>query len=429
VTAQRLVFVNRFFFPDSSATSQLLYDLARHLAGQGFDVEVVTSRLAYGTSARVFAASERVDGVRITRIWTTAFGRTTFLRAIDYLSFYVFSFLRLVCCLRKNDIVVAKTDPPLISVVCAAACALKGADLVNWLQDVFPEIAQRLGVRIPAAGSRLLQRLRNWSLRHAAENVVIGENMAAYVGGQMQSHRAPRVIFNWADGRAIAPRDRNTNALRRDWGLERAFVVGYSGNMGRVHLVDPIVDAALLLRDRTDIHFLFIGDGSQARSLQDRCAALALRNVQFRSYVPRDQLGESLSVADVHIVSLAPDLEGLVVPSKAYGAMAAGRALIYLGDVEGEIARVVQQAPPCGIVVSAQNSQFLSQAIVALADDMARTIALGAEARSRFCAQFDAPIALARWLALLSTVGAHDARGASSAPTSAGRMVPKDELH
>src|SRR5882762_1434401 len=160
--SSKIVFVNRFFFPDQSATSQILTDLAFYLAGSGHDVHVVTSRQRYEEPRASLPSAEVVKGVKIHRIWTSRFGRDKLLgRTADYLSFYLSAGWRLLHLAARDDTLVAKTDPPLISIVAAVVARLRGARLVNWVQDVFPETAMALGV----TGMRgwlgsVLQRMR-----------------------------------------------------------------------------------------------------------------------------------------------------------------------------------------------------------------------------------------------------------------------------
>src|SRR5437763_3853251 len=157
----RVVFVNRYFYPDHSATSQMLADLAFHLAARGWDVGVITSRLRYdeGNGRRdearpTLAKRETIHGVDVRRIWTTHFGRARLIgRAFDYFTFYHSAFHAIRR--ERKSLIVAMTDPPLLSVV----AALAAPNVVNWVQDLFPEVAQRLGVRIP----HFVNRLRDWS--------------------------------------------------------------------------------------------------------------------------------------------------------------------------------------------------------------------------------------------------------------------------
>jgi len=396
----KIVFLNRFFHPDHSATSQMLSDLAFHLAGCGHAVHVVTSGQRYEDPAAALPGAESVLGVEVHRVWTTRFGRDRLLgRAIDYLSFYLSAGLRLACLARRGDIIVAKTDPPLISVPAAIVARLRGARLVNWLQDVFPETAERLGVRIAQGPlGALVRGLRTLSLRAAATNVVLGERMRAVVEGLAPGTVV--VIHNWADAVAIQPVGPESNPLRDAWGLAGKFVVGYSGNMGRAHEFRTVLGACERLRGESGIIFLFIGAGSQRAWLEREAMARGLTNVVFRPYQPRPALAESLSTADVHLVSLQPCLEGLVVPSKFYGIAAAGRPVIFVGEGDGEIARLIAAAG-CGTTVPVGSAAALAAAIRALRDDPARVAMMGNAARHLLEARFDRRLAMARWEAML----------------------------
>jgi colanic acid biosynthesis glycosyl transferase WcaI len=294
--------------------------------------------------------------------------------------------------LRRNDIVVAKTDPPLISVVAAFAAWLRGAKLVNWLQDVFPEAAARSGMALLAGPLGALARaLRDWSLRRASENVVLGERMATEVG-RLVPGVSLRVVPNWADGAALRPMEPEASALRREWGFEGKFVVGYSGNLGRAHDCETLLAAARLLAGERDIVFSFVGGGYHFARLRDA----GLANVSVRGYVPEARLGESLAACDVHLVTLLPALEGLIVPSKFYGVAAAGRAVIFVGDPDGEIARVIA-AHGCGAIVAAGDAAGLAAAIRGLRSSPDQLCAMGERAHAAFEREWDKPVALARW--------------------------------
>src|SRR5581483_1707270 len=204
----RLIFLNRFFHPDHSATSQMLSDLAFALAEQGNAVCVITSRQRYDAPADTLPPKEVLDGVCVHRVWSTRFGRVALVgRAIDYLTFYLSAAWCLWRLARTGDTVVAKTDPPMLSVTALPVCRLRGARLVNWLQDIFPETAEALGVGGPVARVpyRLMRWLRNGSLRAADMNVVLGERMANRVAALGVRSECIRIIPNWADGGAVAP--------------------------------------------------------------------------------------------------------------------------------------------------------------------------------------------------------------------------------
>jgi glycosyltransferase involved in cell wall biosynthesis len=395
--------INRFFFPDESATSQIMTDAALHLAGCGHEVIVITGRWSAG-SPGALPARDHVGGVTVRRIWSVGEGGGAILRkALAFASFYPGALLALVRILRRSDVVVAKTDPPLIGFVAFLAAKLRGALLVNWLQDLYPEVAVRLKpTTVPKGIRRVLTALRNRSLRSARFNVVIGHLMAEEIRRQGVPEERLRVIPNWADEDAIRPMAPAQSQLRERWGLSPStFVLGYSGKLRRAHEAATIAEAATRLRDREDIRFLFIGGGDESRWLEKVVAERGLTNCLFRPHQPREALVDSLAAPDAHWLSLRPELEGLIVPSKFYGIAAAGRPVLAVTAVDGEIARIVQEEG-CGLAVAPGDVEGLVNAITLLAGDAELRIRMGARARALAEGPFSRSEALGRWSSVLS---------------------------
>jgi colanic acid biosynthesis glycosyl transferase WcaI len=401
----RVFVVNRYFYPDESATSQLLTDLLFALAALGHDVHVICCRQLYGQPEAQLAARETVRDVRVHRIWTTRFGRRHLVgRALDYLTFHVACALTLVRQLRRRDIVIAMTDPPLISIVAAVAVKWKRGILVNWLQDVFPEVATRLGASpLPALLDGALQRLRDASLRSASANVVLGSRMAEYLQTRGLEARKIHVIENWADADAVRPKLAADSLLRRQLGLGDQFVAGYSGNLGRAHEYQTLLGAAEALRGEESITFLFIGGGHNMEELKAQVASRGLSQVRFLPYQPRESLEDSLAAADVHLVCLIPALEGLIVPSKFYGILAAGRPVVFIGDPDGELARVTTAAR-CGCAVATGEGLDLAAALLSLRDHRAQRDAMGLAARQLLSERYATGHAVGKWVDLLQAV-------------------------
>ena len=406
--SRKIIFLNRFFAPDHAATSQLLSDLAFDLASRGAVVHVICSRLRYDDPQARLPPLQRLNGVQVHRVWSAHFGRH-FLpgRAIDYLTFHLCASLQLFRLAIRGDRVVVKTDPPLLSVTLMPVIRLRGAQLFTWNQDLFPEVAAALGVRgLGNWGLALLQRLRNRSLHQATHNVVLGDKMASHLRQEGIPKERLCIIHNWSDGQAIIPIAAEANPLRQAWGLGDCFVVGYSGNLGRAHELDTLLDAATILKQRRDICFVFIGGGAGQKRLTAQIEKRQLTNIQCRPYQPQAQLAYSLSLPDLHWISLLPTLEGLIVPSKFYGIAAAGRPTLYIGDANGEIPRLLHSSG-CGITCAIGDSQGVAEQITAWAENRQRCQQMGQAARQLLISRFDRSLALAAWSALLlSGVGA-----------------------
>jgi len=402
----KIIFVNRYFSPDHSATSQLLSDLAFDLASRGQDIHVITGGQLYNNPEASLPADEVVRGVHVHRVRTSRFGRARLWgRMLDYLTFYTGATWRLLRSIRPGDVVVAKTDPPMMSVCAAWGVALKRGLLVNWVQDLFPEVATSLdvsGVRLVAP---LLKRLRNGSLRMAQANVVLGTIMAQRLREEGVPSDRITVIENWADGDIIQPVAKEDNPLVREWQLDGTFVLGYSGNMGQAHEFKTILDAADLLKAEEEIAFVFIGDGVGRRWLEAEVAARGLTNVKFRPYQSVDRLRWSLSLPDIHMISLRPALEGLIVPSKFYGIAAAGRPVIYVGNPAGEIAGILKREQ-CGWSFCIGEAARLARCILRLSQNRSEGAEAGLRARRAFDRQYARAHALHNWRTLLESVSA-----------------------
>ena len=341
-----------------------------HLAEGGGEVRVVTSRLRYDGTGQggALLPHESVRGVEVHRVATSAFGRSGLAgRALDYASFYRSAWSALMRLAQPDDIIIAKTDPPLLCVVAADVARRRSAQLINWTQDLYPEVAQKLGVAwLNGPLGHAARSLRDASFRRAAVNVAIGDLMAERFHRLGLSDERVATIPNWVGDHLIAPIPTNDNSLRRAWGLQDRFVVGYSGNLGRAHEIETLLNCAAMLKGRTDLCFLFVGGGHQFEILQQQVRARGLDPFfAFRPYQDQASLSVSLGVPDVHWVSLRPEMEGLIVPSKVYGIAAAGRPILTVSALDGEIANLVAKHH-CGLAVAPGDAAGLAAAVLSV---------------------------------------------------------------
>ena len=253
----RLIFVNRFYWPDETATGQLLTDLAEALAARGHEVAVITSRPMSLAAGEI---NER-NGVRIAHIGSTRLhrGRLTG-KAIDFATFFLGACWQLFRRARHDTIVIAMTDPPLIGTGAWLVAGVRGVRLVHWVQDIYPELAIELtGHTWP----KLLRPLRDRAWRGAVHSVTLGTAMAMRLRSAGVPASRISIIPNWAPAGMVPPSAAAVSELRSTWRLNDKVVVGYSGNLGRVHDLESVLELAAALRDRTDIAFIFVGGGAQ----------------------------------------------------------------------------------------------------------------------------------------------------------------------
>lgn len=398
----RVLFINQFYAPDAAATAQMLADLCTGLSSRGVEVVVVCSRTAYSASSAQAAGPRVPPGkypplVQVARVPALGFTRKSLLtRAASYLSFLGSAAVRSLFG-KRPDVVVTLTTPPFVGLIGALLKRLRGCRFVLWSMDLYPEVAiAARALRPNSLAARLAGHVAKVIYRESDTVVALGPFMRQRILDYGVRPEQVRVIHNWADGRRIRPVPHEQNDFRTEIGLARQFVVMYSGNMGLGHRFDTVLHAAQALRERSHIRFVFIGEGPRRKEIVDRVEDSGLSNALLLPYQPRHDLARSLSAADVHLVSLRDDMQGLVVPSKIYGILAAGRPSILIGGDENEIAAIIQEHG-CGSVVHEGDVRALTEAILALADSSGRRQAMGRRARRAFEEHYTFDVALAEW--------------------------------
>jgi glycosyltransferase involved in cell wall biosynthesis len=422
--ALNVILVNQYYAPDEAATAQMLADLGGWLASAGHRVAAICSDRSYADPARRYPRRESIDGVDVHRVRTSAFGRRSRLgRALDYLTFLLGASLRLLFfrfrpLLTPNsslstpnsspltpnssghpDLIVSLSTPPMVAALGAAVARWRGARSVFWVMDVYPDLAFALGALRPeSAAGRFFTWLSRRSLSASDRVVALGECMAE----RLKKNGAERieVVHNWADENAIRPAPVSGNRLRTQWEWNGRFVVLYSGNLGLAHEFETALGAAELLRDRADVLFAFVGGGPRLEETRRVARDRGLPNVEFRPYVARDLLGESLTAGDVHLVTLREAMPGLLVPSKIYGILAAGRPTLYVGPDRGEIFEILAQGE-CGLRVANGDAAGLAEAVRGYADEPERCREQGRRARELFERRFTKRECLARFMGIL----------------------------
>ena len=376
-----MLFLNRSFWPDTEATGQLLTDLAVDLTSQ-FDVTVVAGAPNHVDGDEVPASSLcEYRGVKIKRAWHTRFAKhSTVGRLLNLLTFAVAAWLTARRLKPRPHVIIVETDPFFLPVVGELLRRrFTGSSLICYLQDLYPDIAVAVGKIREGFVTRTLRWILFNVYRRSEKVIVLSRDMQQRC--ELLGVPSPllEVIPNWADIDAIVPKKMD-NSFRCRHELQDRFVVMYSGNMGLAHELDSIIDAAEELRNRIDIKWVFIGDGARRHALENRVKARNLQNVRFLPYQPRCTLGESLSAADVHLVSVRPSASPCVMPSKLYGILASGTPTIALAVTGSELQEVIQ-TNAVGLTCEPGDSQALVNHIRRLADDRPLVETLGRNAR------------------------------------------------
>jgi glycosyltransferase involved in cell wall biosynthesis len=267
--------------------------------------------------------------------------------------------------------------------------------------DIYPDVAIQAGL----LGERsllasILSALARFALGKASAVIVIGRCMVERASEMGVPADSIHLIPNWVNENHVFPVSHPDNSLRHELGLQGAFVVLYSGNLGVSHSFDDVLEVARRCRGMRDLRFVFVGDGTRRAEVERTQMRDRLDNVILLPYQPSERLAESMSLGDVHFITLRERFEGLVVPSKAYAALAAGRPSIYQGNAAGEVARMIVEEQ-VGLVVSQGDPDGLERAVLHYYDNPDLVAVQGERALALAKSEYSCRHALERYAGLL----------------------------
>ncbi len=402
----RLRILHTFFYPSTDAVSQIISELAFHLAQCGHEVEAIATSGSYLGGADHLPAEETVNSVRIRRCWGPNLGKRSLLTRAADIGAYVLGSLAKALTGPRADVVLILSSPPMYHALAPLLKGLKREKYVFVVMDLYPDIASQAGlISNKARTYEILRRLTAKSLQRADRVIVLGRCMAEAIGRYGIDPEQIAIVENWAIGKGIRPVEPYDNSLRREMGYDEQFVVMYSGNMGVGHRFDDLLTAAEALKSRDDIRFCFVGNGVRRSQIEQARAERQLDNTSVFDYAPRPLLPYSLGVGDAHFVSLREGFEGLIVPSKAYGVLAAGRPILYQGSESGEIARMIRDYD-LGFVVSEGDADALQSAIRTWADNRPLAAEMGRRCWETYQSHYTRHHGLAKYQRVLEAVAA-----------------------
>lgn len=357
----RITFINQFYRPDVAPTGQLTADVAEHFANLGHEVTVIASRGGYVEQSEN-TGSEKQENLHVHRVWTPRLGKgSTLKRCIDYLVFYVLTFIRMLT-LRRQDVVIALTTPPYIAWAGAAHKMIhRKCRLMLWNMDCYPEVAERAGAMKPGG---LLAKLMYWGncrLFNRLDHLICLDHAMADLLAHYHAKRdaagrklAVSVIPNWerlSDYPADAEIERWAGI--DELGLEDRFIVLYMGNMGFGHEFGTIIDVAEQLKDEP-VTFLFIGGGKRQAEVAEEAKRRGLEHVVTRPYLPWEQVPQAMAAGGCALITLRDDMLGVMSPSKVHANLAAGLPILYVGPKGSNVHEAINHTG-CGL--SARHSE------------------------------------------------------------------------
>ncbi len=397
----------QLFYPELVSTGQTLTELCEVLVDLGVKIEVVCGPPTIIDRKTKIPRYLEHKEIKIKRVWGTRFPKLSFSgKFFNQVTFALSVFFHLLFDFSRRPILVV-TNPPFLGAICAILRAAGGNPYIYLLFDVYPDTAIKLGV---IKDKSLIAKLWDWwnsiILKKASAVIVLGRRMKEVIlnkGKRISSlHDKIHLVHVWSDDRKIQPLDRINNPFIKKWNLNGKFVVSYSGNMGRFHDLETIMESAKELKANKDILFLFIGEGYKKKWMEEYAKKWKLTNCQFHTYVNRDDLGLSLACAHVGLVSLLPGQEGLSVPSKTFGTLAAGVPVIAVMPRTSEIALIMEENN-CGIVVEPGDVHGLVNSIERLYNNSELCKRLGKNAIEAIKSKYSLKNAAIKYLSIIES--------------------------
>ena len=379
----RVWLVSEVFYPEDTGTGYYMTGVAEGLA-ERFDVRVLCSQPTYAARGSLSPWSEIHRGVQIERCKGTTFNKDVLiLRLANVVTISLSLFLKTLQRIRKSDVVIVVTNPPLLPFFVALTCRLRGAKCILRVDDVYPEAITAAGLARP---NSIIVRILSWMTNRLYQTVdhivVLGRDMERLAKEKIghSTKRKIDVIPIWADVNLVMPTMKQSNTLLHELGLMDKFVVLCAGNMGRAQGVENMLKAAEILKGNQSIHFLFIGSGAKRQWMENEVQQQKMYNVTLLDQRPRSDQPIFLNACDIAMVSLLPGMTGAGVPSRLYNILAAGRPVLAVTGLDSEIALVVDEE--CiGWCVHPDQPSKLAEAILEAKTNPSRLLRMGKHAR------------------------------------------------
>lgn len=385
---KRLLVINQYYAPDLASTGQYASDICSGLTKYGFEVHVVTGKPSYSTNSPDAPAFEILNGVKVYRVSLgNVKGRednkTRFKGYIKFLK-GAWKLARRLLKSRKFDIILTFHNPPFVGFLGALLAKKYKIKFIYIPYDIHPDVLIATGWRIPKPFVWVWEIVNKMIFKVAKKILVLGEGMKkTLVHGKKVPPEKIGVIPLW--GRPELDSTSPDSSIRRELGVKNGeLLLLYAGNMGILHPLDIIIDAAKRLQGEP-IKFLFIGDGTKRKYLIERVKNENIKQVSFLPFQPVEKFIRILTSSDACLVTIGKGLENLALPSRTFTFMSAGKPIITIMNPEADVAKIIRENN-CGW--NAQTPDELADLILNLLKNPTELKQKGNQARKTYLNRF-----------------------------------------
>jgi colanic acid biosynthesis glycosyl transferase WcaI len=372
----RILILNEYYPPDTSATAKMAGLVAEALAKK-HEVTVVAGRPSYDpdeTFPWALLQRRMQNSVIVERVGSTAYPRHQMRRRVsNYLTYLALAVPRSL--FARTDVIIAMTDPPIAGIAGAFVSTLSRRPFIYNIRDLYPDMAVGGDIVRPGFVARLWERMHRRALRQAARVIVLGDDMRDRILKKGVAANRVEVVRDGTHLPDVLADAANPIAQEIRCGFHTVAI--HAGNLGFYGAWDTLLHAARLLQG-TGFGLVFVGEGANRLRLQQ--SAEGLSNVRFLPFRPVEQIPYVMAAGDIHIVTVKRGLEGVVVPSKLFSILAAGRPVLAVAPMECDAARIVVEAG-CGVAADPDDPAAVVAAIRAMSADPDTLTKMGQRAR------------------------------------------------
>ena len=369
---KKLLIYAHYFYPDVASTGQILTELCEGMTDT-FDITVICVVPSYSGTIDEKYKTKRIykeehNGIKIIRVRVPEFQKSNKISRIKNLLAYFFNSLLATLKIEKQDYIYTISQPPILGGVLGVLGKwLKGGKLIYNIQDFNPEQTMAVGYSKNKLLLNTVMAVDKFSCKKADKVIVVGRDMQETLRNRFNNKKVPKNVFinNWINEKEIYPLEQNHPRImefKEKYNLQDKFIIMYSGNIGLYYDLENIIKVIGEFKDREDVVFAFVGDGTVKDKIEAYVSENNLSNVTFIPYQDKADLIYSLNAADIHWVVNAKGIKGVSVPSKLYGVMAAGKPVLGVLD-EGSEARLIVEDCNCGLCIEPGNYKEISNNI------------------------------------------------------------------
>lgn len=392
-----ILFLCQYFYPEYISSATLPFDTAKSLATAGYKVGALCGYpKEYALIKEQVSTKETVDSIEIHRLKYLQLSRAKLLgRLLNYFSFSL-AVLFHICEMRKYRYVIVYSNPPVLPALCVLAKKLFRTKFIFVAYDIYPEIAIKTGA-ITASSfiSRFMKKLNSSIYKNVEKVVALSTEMKEFI----LEHREIRqdrieVIPNWYENETEQKLSDDSFSEK----LVGKMVISYFGNMGICQDIDTIMQTMVLLKNNPEVYFLFAGHGSKKEELRAFVNKENIKNAEVLDFLHGEDYLSALRSSSCAIVSLAPGITGLCVPSKSYAYLMSRLPVIAILD-DSELVRdlVTYEA---GFTIKNGEAEKLAEQILALKNNEELRKRMRENARCLFLNKYTTEICTNQYVAL-----------------------------